>query len=135
MFGPATHSSPISSGPQSPPSSLVEEDAGRAGFGHPEPLHDRDTAFEPVLQDCQRARRPADTGNPQARQVGVFEVGVLHHELIRRRNGEEMGDALGRVAQYPQRLTRIERLEDHHGAPRMQDRVAVAVQPAGVEQR
>ena len=37
--------------------------------------------------------RAADAGDPQAREIGVCELRVLHHELVGRRHAEEVGDA------------------------------------------
>ena len=113
----------------------VKEDACRAGLGHTEPLRQGNTTLRPVFHDRQCARRPPDSGHAKAREVGVGEIRMLHHELIWRRHGEEMGNTLSRVAQHPQCLTRVESLQHHNRATGVQHGVAVTVQPAGVKER
>ena len=60
---------------------------------------------------------------------------MLRHELVDRGHAEEMGNAVGWVADQLQRRAGIERAHDQYRAAGMQHRVGVAIEPAGMEQR
>ena len=60
---------------------------------------------------------------------------MLRHELVDRGHAEELVDASGRIVDQLQRQTGIERAHDQNRAARVQYRVGVAVEPAGMEQR
>jgi len=113
----------------------VEHGAGRAGLGHAPALDQGHAPGAPTLENGKRAGRTADAGDSQSREIRALELGMLHHELVRRRHREEVRDAERWIRDAVERCPWIEGAHDQDGASGMQHGIGVAVQPAGMEQR
>ena len=87
----------------------------RGGLGEPVALHDVDTARGPDVEQRLRHRSAADDGEPEAREVGLGEAGLLRHEEVGRRDAHHRRHPLR--LDHLQRARGVERRLEHDRRP------------------
>ncbi|MCY1482504.1 hypothetical protein D9M68_160620 [compost metagenome] len=114
---------------------VADKDRG-AGLGHAEAEADGHALGQVGLQQRPGHRRAPRRHIAHAGEVRLREARVLAQEQVHRRHREEHGNALAAGAvELAQHHLRLELPHDVHRAARVQHRVGIQVQAAGVEER